>query len=70
MTFDTLKEAKQAAIHKGKKMKEQNPDAIIFIIYDKKAQQYDALTDEQLEEIYHLQQAAIKGWHITIKCEL
>ena len=59
-----MKGTYQAAIHKAEKMKEQNPDAIIFVIYDRDAQQHDALTHEQLEEIYHLE------WRIVIKCEL
>ena len=54
----------QAAIHKAEKMKEQNPDAIIFVIYDFEAQQHDALTHEQLEEIYTLE------FRFVIKCEL
>ena len=54
----------KAAIHKADKLKEQHPDAIIFVIYDFESQQHDALTHEQLEEIYTLE------FRFVIRCEL
>ena len=58
-----MKGTYQAAIHKAEKMKEQNPDAIIFVIYDFEAQECDALTHEQLVEIEFERR-------FVIKCEI
>ena len=58
-----MKGTLKAAIHKGKKMKEQNPDAIIFVFYDFETQECDALTHEQLVEIEFERR-------FVIKCEL
>jgi hypothetical protein len=38
-------------------LREQHPDSIIFVIYDYEAQQHDALTHEQLEELCTLDEA-------------
>ena len=65
-TFNTIQEA----IRKGSRLKELNRNAIVFVVYDKKAKQYDALTDQQLNRLYRHQEAATAGWHIIIKCEL
>lgn len=70
MTPNTLEDKYQAAIQRGKKMKDQNPLAIIFVVYDKELQKYEVWTDEQLQKIYYSQQVEIKGWKKVIKCEL
>ena len=54
----------QTATRKADSLKEKNPDSIIFVIYDYEDQQHDAVTEEQLEELY------IMDWDFTIIYEI
>jgi hypothetical protein len=54
----------QTAFRKAEKLKQENPDQPIFIIYDYEEKKHDAVTAEDLNELYHI------DWHFTIVFEL
>ncbi len=54
----------QNAHRKAVKLQEQNPDSIIFVIYDYEAQHFDAINEDGLNELYMM------DWDFTVVYEL
>jgi hypothetical protein len=50
----------QTASRKAEKLKRENPDQPIFIIYDYEVQRHDAITKSELHDLYMIE------WHFTI----
>ena len=56
--------SEQNAQRKAAKLQEQNPYQTVFVIYDYEAQQFDAITEDGLNELY------IMDWDFTVVYEL
>lgn len=50
----------QTATRKADKLKQENPDQPIFVIYDYEEQKHDAITKSELDDFY------LMDWHFTI----
>ena len=61
-TFKDFNE--QTAHRKAEKLQKQDPYQTVFVIYDYETQQFDAVTEEGLSELYMM------DWGFTIVYEL
>jgi len=50
----------QTAFRKADKLKQENPDQPIFIIYDYEEKKHDAITKSELHDLYMIE------WYFTI----